>query len=436
MIPRYERQDISKIWTDHSRFSYLLKAEICILKALEKSGRIPSGITKQFENCEIKLERIYEIEAEVHHDVIAFTTSITEQLPTEVGKYFHFGVTSSDILDSALSMQIHDSLNIVLNDFGKLFKSIDHAIDQSQDILTLGRSHGMYAEPLIMAQKWLGFYAEFSRRYEELKEFNNNDLHVQFSGAVGNYTILTPELEENAAAFAGLGVEPLSTQVIPRDYIAKMITIFAQTATAIERMAIEIRHLQHSDLSEVFEGFSKKQKGSSTMPHKKNPISSENLSGMARLLRSHLSMALENCLLWHERDISHSSNERMYLPDALGIMSYSLERLANTIENLVYNKEHIEQKVKENSNFLSSYYLHFLIEKSHLTREELYRFVQEASFSNETIDVALGKILKRENIDLQLPTMSFEALKKHYAAVFKALHTRVKGHYSSGQRKA
>lgn len=434
MIPRYERSEISKIWTDQSRFTYLFKAELAILQALENAGRVPKGVTETTKkSCKIKPERIYEIEAEVHHDVIAFTTSITEQLPTEIGKYFHFGVTSSDILDTALSLQIKDSLKVITADFELLFSSIEHSIDQSKDILTLGRSHGMYAEPLIMAQKWLSFYAEFKRRHEELLEFSKNDLHAQFSGAVGNYTILSPELEELAAKELGLPVEPLSTQVIPRDYIAKLIGIIAQTATTIERMAVEIRHLQHSDVGEVFEGFAKKQKGSSTMPHKKNPISSENLTGMARLLRSHVSVALENCLLWHERDISHSSNERMYLPDSLGLISYSLDRLSSTVKNLVYKKETIENKVKENSNFLSSYYLHFLIENSDLTREQLYRFVQEASFSDAPIYESLSELLKKENIDCKLPKMEFENLKNHYISVFNTLYTRVRSRYKSAK---
>lgn len=430
MIPRYERSEISKIWTDKSRFTYLFKAELAILSALENAGRIPQGVTETTKkSCKINPNRIYEIEAEVHHDVIAFTTSITEQLPTEIGKYFHFGVTSSDILDTALSLQIQDSLKVIIADFESLFSSIEYSIEQSKEILTLGRSHGMYAEPLIMAQKWLSFYAEFKRRHEELVEFSKNDLHAQFSGAVGNYTILSPELEELAAKELGLPIEPLSTQVIPRDYIAKLVGIIAQTATTIERMAVEIRHLQHSDVGEVFEGFAKKQKGSSTMPHKKNPISSENLTGMARLLRSHVSVALENCLLWHERDISHSSNERIYLPDSLGLISYSLDRLSSTIRNLVYKKESIENKVQENSNFLSSYYLHFLIENSDLTREQLYRFVQEASFNGAPIYESLTTLLKKENIDCKLPKMEFDNLKDHYISVFNTLYTRVRSKY-------
>ena len=252
--------------------------------------------------------------------------------------------------------------------------------------------------------KLLGHAAEFGRRLSELKDFYHNEITGQISGAVGNYTIISPEIEAEVLKELGLKVEPVSTQVIPRDRHAKLITIFSLYSCALERLCVEIRHLQHSDVGEAFEGFSKGQKGSSTMPHKKNPISSENLTGMARFLRSHLSMALENCLLWHERDISHSSNERMYLPDALGIMYYSIERMNSTVRDLVVNTEHMESKVTKNFKHLSSFILHELIKSSHRSREDLYRIVQNATF----------KATSFENLfDLILNSLEHDAEKEH-----------------------
>jgi adenylosuccinate lyase len=225
-----------------------------------------------------------------------------------------------------------------------VLKSLNKQVNDSKDILTLGRSHGVYAEPMLMGQKWFGHMAEFKRR---LTDFENFSFTGQLSGTVGNYTILNTQIEKEAIESLKLKVEVASTQVIPRDRIASLVQQFSLLGVAIERLAVEIRHLHHSDVNEVCEGFSSGQKGSSAMPHKKNPISSENLSGLARMLKSFSSMALDNCILWHERDISHSSNERMYLPDMFGIAVYALERLANTLDNITYNKENILiQKIK------------------------------------------------------------------------------------------
>ena len=255
------------------------------------------------------------------------------------------------------------------------------------------------------------------------------ELTIQFSGAVGNYTILTPENEQAAANHLGVNVEPLSTQVIPRDRVAKLININALIGCAIERISVEIRHLHRSDVAELHEGFKKGQKGSSTMPHKKNPISTENLSGMARMLRSHATIAMENTVLWHERDISHSSAERMYIPDNLGILYYSIERLKDTVRDLVFHKEVIEEKVKGGTNFLSSYYLHKLIEKTSFKREDLYYFVQEAAFvgqqtgSAEEFHKKLVELMEKENYKVDLPIPSFHEIKnifmKQTEGIFK-----------------
>lgn len=385
MIPRYEKKDVTYIWSDEYKFKTFLDVELELLAVLEEDKIIPSGVSKTIrETAKIKPDRINEIELTTRHDVIAFCTSITEQVPNDIGKYFHYGVTSSDVIDSGLTLQIKASLDLVFNYYDKFLEALKNRAMETKNVMTLGRSHGIYAEPMSFGQKLLGHYSEFKRRYDDLKSFYENELTIQLSGAVGNYTILNPSIEERVAKRLGLKVEPLSTQVIPRDRIAKLISNTSMIANAIERLAVEIRHLHHSDVREVAEGFAKGQKGSSTMPHKKNPISGENLTGLSRFLRSHLNMALENSILWHERDISHSSAERLYLPDHFGILCYALDRFTSTMNNLEIDVDYIEQKVMNHAHYLSSYYLHHLIsEIKGITREELYSIVQKVSFNEE-----------------------------------------------------
>ncbi|CBW27329.1 adenylosuccinate lyase [Halobacteriovorax marinus SJ] len=439
MISRYDKKEISEIWTEENKFKTYLEVELAILKSLE-GNRVPVGTSEEIRKlAKIDVNRITEIEKETRHDIIAFCSSITENLDPKIGKFFHFGVTSSDIIDSALTLQIKQSLERILPSFKKLLASLSSKAKETKDLPTIGRSHGMYAEPMSFGQKILGHYAEFSRRYLELLDYYNDELRVQFSGAVGNYTILTPELEEVAANALGLKPEEHSTQVIPRDRIAKLISIFSLTASAIERISVEIRHLHRSDVAELFEGFAKGQKGSSTMPHKKNPISGENLTGMARMLRSHMSVALDNIVLWHERDISHSSTERMYLPDAFGILLYSLDRLSSTVENLVINDDVISNRVFENCTYLSSYYLHHLIEKTNFKRDDLYSLVQQASFeasktqSAEVFHQALQTLLESKQTKLELPIPTRDEIKNIFLKSTDKVFERVEKSYPHGK---
>lgn len=429
MIPRYEKKVISELWSEEAKFKTYLEVELAILTALEGTI-VPKGTAEKIRSkAVINPERIAEIEQVTRHDIIAFCSSITENLDAETGKFFHFGVTSSDIIDSSLTLQIKRSLDAIEPQFKKLLHALHNRAQEMKTVATMGRSHGMMAEPLSFGQKLLGHYNELSRRYIDFVRFQNEELTIQFSGAVGNYTILTPEQEKKAADHLGLKVEPLSTQVIPRDRIAKLVLINSLTASAIERLAVEIRHLHRTEVDELHEGFAQGQKGSSTMPHKKNPIAGENLTGMARFLRSHLSMALENIVLWHERDISHSSTERLYLPDHLGILFYTLERMTKTVEQLEFHNEVIESRVKDNFAYLSSYYLHHLIEKTSMPREDLYMLVQSAAFSGQekkdakVFHQALSDLLKEKNHKLELPIPSFEEIKniflKQTDAIFK-----------------
>ncbi|AUN97840.1 adenylosuccinate lyase [Bacteriovorax stolpii] len=433
MIPRYEAKAITPIWSDENKFKTFLQIELELLSALEEKKMIPSGISKTIrDTAKINTARIDEIELTTRHDVIAFCTSITEQLPTEIGKYFHYGVTSSDVIDSALTLQIKASLEVVMKSYDSFMEALKLRALETKMLMTLGRSHGMYAEPMSFGQKLLGHYAEFKRRREDLEHFYKNELTIQLSGAVGNYTILTPDIEESVAKKLGVKVEDVSTQIIPRDRLAKLISITSLVANAIERLAVEIRHLHHSDVKEVAEGFRPGQKGSSTMPHKKNPIASENLTGLSRFLRSHLTLALENSILWHERDISHSSAERLYLPDHFGILTYALDRFTTTLNLLDIDEKVVEAKVLNHTHYLSSFYLHFLIKNCEsLTREDLYAVVQAASFDADAktnpqrFRDLIQNELKTRKETVTLPEVNADGLRNIYLKSVDQIFNRV-----------
>jgi adenylosuccinate lyase len=271
MINRYEVEAISRLWTDQARFERLLTVELALLEALEEQKIVPSGTRAAFSSVQVLPKRIEEIEMETKHDVIAFCSSVTEQVDPVHARYFHFGVTSSDVLDTALSLQVKDSLSVIINSIRELLLTLDQRIEDSRTTLAMGRSHGMSAEPMIFAQKFLSCRVEFERRLRDYEHLIQHEVTGQISGAVGNYTILSPEIEALTLSKLGLPIESVSSQVIPRDHLALITSIGALTASAIERMAIELRHLHHSDIGEVHEGFASGQKGSSTMPHKKKP---------------------------------------------------------------------------------------------------------------------------------------------------------------------
>ncbi len=425
MIERYEKKEISEIWTDQFKFEKFLEVEKALVEVLEDKGMIKKPFSNKLNTVSVNPERIKVIEQETRHDVIAFCTSITEQLEVNEGKYFHFGVTSSDIIDTALTLQIKESLKRIRPSFCKLLDVLDRKAKEHAGTICIGRSHGIFAEPMSFGQKLYGHFCEFNRRFNDLEDYTEKELTGQISGAVGNYTILTPEIEEAVLRKIDLKPETVSTQVIPRDRIAKLTGIIALFGCALERLCVEIRHLQHSDVAEAFEGFKKGQKGSSTMPHKKNPISSENLTGMARMLRSYSQIAQDNCLLWHERDISHSSAERFFLPDMFGILLYSIERMTSTVDDLVINEEAMKAKVTGNFKHLSSFVLHRLIEVSNTTREDLYKVVQAASFEaqdREGFFDHLANSLKEEvetNLIKELRSLNdLEIFSAHTGAIF------------------
>ena len=377
MIDRYSRKEIKKIWDDYNKYSIWLDIELAAAEAMEKFNIIPKGIVKKVKSkAKINVKRILQIEEKVKHDVIAFLTSITEKAGKDA-KYLHKGMTSSDVLDTCFNLQLKQSGEILLKDLDELLKSIKRQAIKHKYTLCIGRSHGIHAEPITFGLKMLSFYQEFRRNKKRLINSIQEISTCAISGAVGTFANVDPRIEKYVAKKLNLSIEPISTQIIPRDRHAQYFSTLAIIASSVERLAVEIRHLQRTEVLEVEEFFGKKQKGSSAMPHKKNPILSENLTGLARLIRSSVIPALENVVLWHERDISHSSVERNIGPDATIALDFALTRLSNVIKNLnIYSKNMFKNLNLTNGIFFSQRVL-LELTTAGFTREEAYKIVQK-----------------------------------------------------------
>ena len=316
MITRYSRKELTKIWSEENKYKIWLDVEVAAAQAMEKLGQIPRGVSSQVrKKAKVNVKRIHQIENKVKHDVIAFLTSITEKAGVKA-RYLHQGMTSSDVLDTSFNIQLVQSGKILLKDIDKVLKVLKRKAKKYKYTPCIGRSHGIHAEPITFGLKLASFYEEFKRNKKRLGDAIKEVSSCAISGAVGTYANISPKVEKYAAKKLGLYVEPISTQIIPRDRHAFYFSVLGIIAGSIERVTTEIRHLQRSEVYELQEYFSKDQKGSSAMPHKKNPILSENLTGLSRIVRSHVVPALENIALWHERDISHSSVERNIGPDS------------------------------------------------------------------------------------------------------------------------
>ncbi len=377
MINRYSRKEIKDIWEDYNKYSIWLNIELAAAESMEKLNIIPKGVVKKVKSkAKINVKRILQIEEKVKHDVIAFLTSITEKAGKEA-RYLHKGMTSSDVLDTCFNLQLKQSGEILLKDLDQLLISIKKQALKHKFTLCIGRSHGIHAEPITFGFKLLTFYQEFSRNKKRLENSIKEISTCAISGAVGTFANVDPRVEKYVAKKLKLSVEPISTQVIPRDRHAQFFTTLGIIASSIERFAIEIRHLQRTEVLEVEEFFGKKQKGSSAMPHKKNPILSENLTGLARLVRSTVVPALENIALWHERDISHSAVERNIGPDATIALDFALVRLSNVVKNLnIYPKNMLKNLNLTNGIFFSQRVLLELTSVG-FSREDAYRIVQK-----------------------------------------------------------
>ena len=376
MIERYSRKEIKSIWEDYNRYSIWLEIELAAAEAMEKLNIIPKGVVKKVRSkAKINPKRILQIEEKVKHDIIAFLTSITEKVGKEA-KYLHKGMTSSDVLDTCFNLQLKQSGEILLQDIDQLLVYIKKQALKHKFTLCIGRSHGIHAEPITFGLKMLTFYQEFLRNKKRLENSIKEISTCAISGAVGTFANIDPRVEGYVAKKLKLTVEPISTQVIPRDRHAQFFSTLGIIASSIERFAVEIRHLQRTEVLEVEEFFGKKQKGSSAMPHKKNPILSENLTGLARLIRSSVVPALENVALWHERDISHSAVERNIGPDATIALDFALNRLSNVVKNLNVYPKNMKKNLDITNGIFFSQRVLLELTTTGFSREESYKIVQ------------------------------------------------------------
>jgi len=377
MIERYSRKKIREIWEDYNKYSIWLDVELAAAEAMEKYKIIPKGVVKKVKSkAKINVKRISQIEDKVKHDIIAFLTSITEIAGKEA-RYLHKGMTSSDVLDTCFNLQLKQSGEILLKDIDQLLQSIKKQAIKHKYTLCIGRSHGIHAEPITFGLKMLTFYQEFLRNKKRLNYAINEISTCAISGAVGTFANIDPKVESYVAKKLKLSVEPISTQIIPRDRHAQFFSTLGIIASSIERFAVEIRHLQRTEVLEVEEFFGKKQKGSSAMPHKKNPILSENLTGLARLIRSSVIPALENVALWHERDISHSAVERNIGPDATIALDFALFRLSNVVKDLNIYPKNMKKNLDITNGIFFSQRVLLELTTIGFTREEAYKIVQK-----------------------------------------------------------
>ena len=398
MIERYTRDEMGRIWNEQNRFSLMKKVEVAVAIEQAKLKIIPRVAALAIEKkSKFQVTRIRELEQVTKHDVAAFVQNLMESVG-EHGKYIHFGLTSSDVIDTALSLQIFEACQLILSDVQDLKVSLKKKIKEHATTLCLGRTHGMAAEPTTFGYKMAGFYSELVRCEERLIQAQLANQICKLSGAVGTYSSLPEILEKKVAVRLKLVPENFATQVIPRDRHAQVMTALSFVLSCLERLAVELRHLQRTEVSEVIEGFSRGQKGSSAMPHKKNPISSENITGLSRLLRGYMLSSHENIALWHERDISHSSVERVIFPDAFTLCDYALNRMKSILDGLHVNTKKMQENLEATQGLVySSHLLLKLVEKG-LTREQAYFHVQRLSHSLGKGDSLKKSVLKDQEV--------------------------------------
>ena len=378
MIPRYTRAEMSHIFEPENRFKIWLEIETLACEKMAELGVIPDTCPKALrEKGGFDVARIDEIEAEVKHDVIAFLTSVAEHIDDpEASRYVHQGMTSSDVVDTCFAVQLKQAAELLLQDLDKLLMALRKRIEEHKGTLCIGRSHGIHAEPTTFGLKLAGHYAAFKRAKERLIQAKEDISVCTISGAVGTYATINPQVEAYVAARLNLRPETVATQVIPRDRHANFFCTLGVIASSIENLAVEIRHLQRTEVREAEEFFSKGQKGSSAMPHKRNPILSENLTGLARLVRSAVTPALENVALWHERDISHSSVERNIGPDACVTLDFALHRLTGLVENLLVYPDTMMDNLEKMGGLVFSQRVLLALTQAGISREDAYRIVQ------------------------------------------------------------
>lgn len=421
MIPRYTREKMARIWTDQNRLDKWLEIEVLACEALAELGEIPhSAAAKIRERARYDLSRVQEIEKKTKHDVVAFITCVGESLG-DLSRYLHLGLTSSDVLDTSLALLLRESAEVIIEDLGELRQAIREKALEHKHTVMIGRSHGVHAEPITFGLKMALWYEEMGRNLDRMNRAKEIISVGKISGAVGTYAHIPPSVETYVCQKLGLKPAPISTQVIQRDRHAEYFSTLALIAASIEKIAVEIRHLQRTEVREVEEFFSKEQKGSSAMPHKRNPILSENLTGLARIVRSNALAAMENVALWHERDISHSSVERIIGPDSNIVIDFMLGRLTNLMKNLTVYPENMAANLSRTGGLIFSERIMLELMRHGLNRQEAYGRVQR----NAMRALEHGgdfKEMIRQDPDIQrvLPTEVIETafdVKRHLAHV-------------------
>ncbi len=379
MIPRYTRPEMARLWSDEHRYGLMLEIEILVCEALARHGLVPQPAAAEIRaKARVDAARVAQIEAEVQHDVIAFVTAVAESVG-EAGRYLHFGLTSSDVLDTAFALQLVEAAERLEGGLASLIAVVRRQVLAHRATLMVGRTHGIHAEPITFGLKLAGWYAELVRGLHRLRVARVQIAFGKLSGAVGSYAGNGPEVEAEVLGRLGLKPEPVATQVVPRDRHAQFFTTLAIVGASLERHATEIRHLQRSEVLEALEPFGEGQKGSSAMPHKRNPILTENLCGLARLLRSYAIAALEDVALWHERDISHSSVERVIGPDATTTLDFMLARMTSVVDGLEVRPEAMRRNFELTGGRLASERLLLKLVEKGVRREEGYRWVQRCA---------------------------------------------------------
>ena len=411
MISRYSRKELVKIWSEENKYKIWLDVEVAAAEAMEKLKIIPRGVSKIVrKKGRINVKRIHQIENKVKHDVIAFLTSITEKAGIKA-RYLHQGMTSSDVLDTSFNIQLVQSGSMLLKDIDKILNVLKKKAKKYKFTPCIGRSHGIHAEPITFGLKLASFYEEFKRNKIRLERAINEVSTCAISGAVGTFANIDPRVEIYVSKKLKLKPEPISTQIIPRDRHAYYFSVLGIIAGSIERVATEIRHLQRSEVYELQEFFSKGQKGSSAMPHKKNPILSENLTGLARLIRSSVIPALENVALWHERDISHSAVERNIGPDATIALDFALARLDNIIKNLNVFPKKMQKNLNITNGIFFSQRVLLELTSVGLRREEAYKIVQKNALDAWKENSSFyNKILNDKKITNKIPVNKLKKL--------------------------
>ncbi len=432
MIERYQTPEMATLWSEENKFRTWLDVEIAVCKTWTERGVIPDDAMADIrEHAGFDLDRIRQIEATVHHDVIAFVSSVAEKIG-ENGRYIHLGLTSSDVIDTASGMMLKQALELILTDTSCLAETVLAMASRYRKTLCVGRTHGIHGEPMTFGLKILNWYSQLERDLERLRQAQDQIAYGKISGAVGTYAHCPPEVEERVCELLELKAAPVSTQILQRDRHAQVLQALALLGTTLERIATEIRHLQRTEVLEALEPFGKGQKGSSAMPHKKNPILCERLCGIARLLRGYALTAMENVALWHERDISHSSAERVIWPDAFQICHYGLKILQRVLNNLDVREDRMLQNLEITRGLVfSQRILLELVETFHLQREEAYAIVQDNAMKCWNGEGTLRELLARDpRLEKRLSSQDLEELfdYSHYTQHLDQIFSRFSTH--------